>query len=187
MSILKPWTIKHSTYLVNDRWLKLRADCCETADGREIDPYYVLEFKDWVHVVALDKDNRILITRQYRHAAGVICAEIPCGEIESGESPRQAIERELLEETGCVADTFELVQSVYPNPARQNNRTYCFLAQGTVRKHEPKPDEFEQIASEFVAIEDVLAMMERGEFSQAMHIGTLYAALVRVGFLRRAT
>ena len=65
---MEPWKTMKSKYLLRDRWLTLRADTCETPDGVTVDPYYVLEYPDWVHIVALDSDGRVLITRQYRHA-----------------------------------------------------------------------------------------------------------------------
>jgi len=98
---VKPWKILKSTYLIKDRWRTVRADRCETENGVLVDPFYVLEKQDWVHVVAFDSEDRVLIIRQYRHGVEQICAEIPCGVLEdSDRSPLEGIKRELLEETG---------------------------------------------------------------------------------------
>src|SRR4051794_32365072 len=61
----KPWTVKNSRDVIRDRWVKLRADDCVTAEGVEIAPYYVLEYPDWVHVVALDDEDHIILVEQY--------------------------------------------------------------------------------------------------------------------------
>jgi hypothetical protein len=74
---MKPWTLKKSTYLIRDLWLRLRADTCETSLGVEVIPYYVFECNDWVNIVAVDSHGQVLITHQYRHEVGKICAEIP--------------------------------------------------------------------------------------------------------------
>ena len=91
----KPWTVTASKYLVQDKWLTVRADRCQTARGVTVDPYYVLEYPDWVQIVAFDADNRILVTQQYRHAAGSLCLELPCGIVEAAdETPLAAARRE---------------------------------------------------------------------------------------------
>ena len=88
---LKPWKVLESSYLVSDRWMRLRADRCETPEGVIVEPYYVQEPMDWVHVVAFDDAGRILINRQYRHGLGTISIELPCGAVEPGEPPMDAM------------------------------------------------------------------------------------------------
>lgn len=87
-------------YVLRDRWISVHADDCVTAEGVEISPYYVLEYPDWVNVVALDEYDHVLLIRQYRHGLGRISLELPCGGAEPGESTLDAARRELLEETG---------------------------------------------------------------------------------------
>jgi 8-oxo-dGDP phosphatase len=100
-----PWKTLSSRYIVRDRWMTLRADRCETGAGVVLDPYYVQEPEDWVQVVAFDSQDRVLLIRRYRHGAGLISTELPCGVVERGETPALAAARELLEETGCAAET----------------------------------------------------------------------------------
>ena len=84
---LKPWEVTGSRYVVEDRWMRLRADDCRTASGVVVAPYYVQESADWVHVAAFDEEKRLLVTRQYRHGTGKISTELPCGVMEEGEKP----------------------------------------------------------------------------------------------------
>jgi 8-oxo-dGDP phosphatase len=58
--MMRPWKTEKSKYLLKDRWLTVRADTCVTSHGVRVDPYYVLEARDWVHILALDSDNNIL-------------------------------------------------------------------------------------------------------------------------------
>lgn len=55
---MRPWKIKRSDYLLRDKWLNLRADRCETPEGHIVEPYYVIETRDWVHVAAFDPMDR---------------------------------------------------------------------------------------------------------------------------------
>ena len=175
---LSPWKILKSTYLIKDRWLTLRADTCETGEGLLIDPFYILEKRDWAHVVGFDAQDRILVVRQYRHGSKSICVELPCGVIdESDASPLQAAKRELLEETGCKSAHYENLGSVYANPARQTNRVYAFLAFDVRQIAEPKLDATENIEFEFVNLSTLFQLIDSGAFSQSLHIASVFMAL----------
>jgi 8-oxo-dGTP pyrophosphatase MutT (NUDIX family) len=172
-----PWKTLSSRYLVRDRWMTLRADRCETATGIVIDPYYVQEPEDWAQVVAFDAADRILVIRQYRHGAKSIFTELPCGGIEQGEPPERAAARELLEETGCVADTLKALSVMSPNPARYSNRIHTFIASGTRHVQQQQLDATEDIEFEFLPLPQVLSLIDSGSFSQALHVSGLFLAL----------
>lgn len=184
---MKPWRTIKSKYLLRDKWLTVRADTCETSEGVLVDPYYVLEYPDWAHIVAIDSMNRVLITKQYRHAVGRICSEIPCGVIEPKEAPVEAAKRELLEETGCTAGTFEKFGCLNPNPATHTNTIHCFLARDTAITEEPKQDDSEKIEFEFLPIDEIFRMIENGEFSQSLHIASLLLGLRTADLLKKNT
>jgi 8-oxo-dGTP pyrophosphatase MutT (NUDIX family) len=178
-----PWKTLSSRYVLRDRWMTLRADRCETATGVVIDPYYVQEPEDWVQVVAFDPEDRILVIRQYRHAAGLICAELPSGGIEQGEIPAHAAARELLEETGCAAQTLRALPVMSPNPARYSNRMHTFIATGTRQVQQQQLDATEEIEFEFLTLPQVLSLIDAGSFLQAMNVGSLFLALRSRGLI----
>jgi ADP-ribose pyrophosphatase YjhB (NUDIX family) len=180
-----PWKTIDSRYLVRDRWMTLRADRCETPAGVILDPYYVQEPEDWVQIVAFDAEDRILITRQYRHGAGVISTELPCGVVERGELASDAAARELLEETGCTAAALQPLPVMSPNPARYSNRIHGFIAIGTLQVQQQQLDATEDI--EFLPIVEVLALIDAGSFPQALHVGSVFLALRRRGLIPTST
>jgi 8-oxo-dGTP pyrophosphatase MutT (NUDIX family) len=184
---ITPWKIAGSRYLIRDRWMTLRADHCETANGAALDPYYVQEAPDWVHIVAFDIQDRILTIRQYRHGAGVISTELPCGTLEPGETPAQAAARELLEETGCTFRSLVSLPTLSPNPACYANRIHAFAALGTHRIREQQLDETEEIEFEFLPIPTVLSLIDLGAFPQALHTASLFLALRVLGRIAVST
>jgi 8-oxo-dGTP pyrophosphatase MutT (NUDIX family) len=181
-----PWKTLSSRYVLRDNWMTLRADRCETATGLVVEPYYVQEPEDWVQVVAFDPEDKILVIRQYRHAAGLICVELPGGGIERGETPAHAAERELLEETGCAAQTLKPLPVMSPNPARYSNRMHTFIATGTRQVQQQQLDATEEIEFEFLTLSQVLGHIEAGSFMQAMNVGSLFLALRSRGLIPTA-
>mgnify|MGYP003404330697 CR=1 FL=1 len=101
MEILK-WQKLASKYKEKKKWATLRVDTCKLQNGAIKDDYYVLEYPNWVNAVALTKENKIILVRQYRFAADIISLEIPGGVIDNGEEPETEIVRELQEETVIV-------------------------------------------------------------------------------------
>ncbi len=174
---LEPWETLNSEYLIQDRWLTLRADRCRTSSGLVVEPYYVLEQPDWVHVAAFDSQNRLLLIRQYRHARQEMIWELPCGAMEPGEEPAQAMLRELREETGAALESYQALPPMSSNPARSTNTVYSFLGFGAHIAGEQELDEAEEIEFSFHPVERVLEMIDNGQFSQALHIATIHLAL----------
>jgi 8-oxo-dGTP pyrophosphatase MutT (NUDIX family) len=103
----KHWIVKNSKLLIDDRWLRVRADQCETPSGVPVDPYYVLEYADWVFLTVFDRENRVMVVRLYRHGNREVNLEIPGGVMDEADAtPVHTAKRELMEETGYTADSF---------------------------------------------------------------------------------
>ena len=174
---MKAWKTISSTEIVKDEWISLRADECELPSGLRISPYYVLDEKEWVHICALDDDDRIVVVRQYRYGANVECMELPGGYVESDETPLDAARRELLEETGFRAADWQKVGTLFANPARQTNSIHIFLAQGLTRAGSQHLDKAEDISVELKTIIEIKDEISSGAFSQALHVASFYRCI----------
>jgi len=142
--------------------------------GRQGD-FYVLDAGDWVNVVAVTRDDRIVLVEQYRHGVRRTTLEIPGGMIDaSDESPEHAARRELLEETGFASDNWRCIGIVDPNPAIQSNRCHTFLALDSEQVSEPAPDGNEELRLVLEPVSSIRTLAAEGRIEHALVVAALY-------------
>ena len=178
------WKILSSEYLFSDLWFKVRKDRCESPEGKIIDPYYVYEFPEWVTAVALTEDNKVVMVRQYRHAAGETCIELPGGCVDDTDKDLEtAIARELLEETGYSFSSYEYLGKISANPSTNNNWMHMFLATGGKKISEQELDGNEEIIVELYSIDELKTMLHEKKIIQSMHVTCILYALEKINEL----
>lgn len=171
---LEKWKTLRSEYIVRRPWLTARRDEVELPNGVINKEYYVLEYPDWVNVIAITKEGQFVMVRQYRHGLDDIFTELCAGVMEEGETPEQAARRELLEETGFGGGKWELWMTISANPGSMNNLTYCFLATGVEKIAGQRLDKTEDLRCLLYNREQVLNMLENDELKQALMAAPLW-------------
>jgi 8-oxo-dGTP pyrophosphatase MutT (NUDIX family) len=134
----------------------------------------VLEYPDWVNVIAITNDGQFVMERQYRHALGRTNYELPCGVMEQGEEPLEAIKRELLEETGYGGGEWQHLMDISANSSTMNNMTHCFLATGVEKISEPHLDATEELEVYLLSREKVWELLKTNQFVQALMVAPLW-------------
>ena len=174
MSEERKWKILSSEYLFRRPWLTVRKDQVELPDGRVNPEFYVLEYPDWVNVIAITGDGKFVMERQYRHGLGMTCYEIAAGVIEEGETPLQAAQRELMEETGYEGGTWEETLSLSGNSSTTNNISHCFVARGVRRTGGQHLDSTEDLEVVLLDKDEVWDLLIHDQIKQALMAAPLW-------------
>lgn len=125
-------------------------------------------------------DPRVVLIRQFRHAANGYIWEVPAGRLDGGERPETCAARELEEETGMRALRLERLTTIYTTPGFTDERIHLFLAEGLEPGAEHREaDEFMELHT--LRWSDVMRQVERGEISDGK---TLVSLLFVQGFRR---
>jgi ADP-ribose pyrophosphatase len=160
-----------------------------TADD-VLEPTGVRARRDIVHhsgsvvVLAVDESGaeaRILLERQYRHAAQDFLWELPAGRIDKGEKELPAAKRELLEETGYTASTWRRIMTFYASPGFVAETMTIFLARG-LRAGTAQPEDDEVIEIHLMPLAEAVQMVIAGRIRDAKTIsGVLWLAHQKKG------
>lgn len=168
------WKTLETHYVHRAKWLTAKVEKVALPNGRIYDEYYTLEYPEWINVIAITKDGKMILERQWRHALGIVSTEIPAGVVEEGEEPMEAARRELEEETGFVGGEWMPFMVSAPNPSSMNNRCHTFLAQGVEPKGTCHWDATEDIEVNLCPLDEVFEMLKSGAFQQALMLAPLW-------------
>lgn len=154
--------------------MNLRMERVQLPSGSIVPEWFVLEFPDWVNVIAITCDGRFVMEDQYRHALGQTGFELVAGVVDPGESPLDAAKRELFEETGFGGGRWSHFMTVSPNPTNHTNLCHTFLALDVVPIGGQHLESTEDIHVDIFTFDEVRELLETGQFIQALHAAPLW-------------
>ncbi len=153
-------------------WVNLYVDSVRFPDGRTIERHHLLDFpRPSVVVLVEDAQGSVLLVRQWRYTTGHCEWELPAGGMEEGETPAQAAEREVLEETGYRTTGHELLCSYHPMDGISNRLFHVCRCRSTERAGDPDGEV------------NVIRWFSRDEARQMVASGTITCGLSLMGLL----
>lgn len=146
----------------------------ESPTTKKVADFDLVECLNWVNVVAITEDGKIVLVKQYRHGLDDVTLEIPGGAVDMGEDPFVAAKRELEEETGYTSTNWKHLGRVDVNPAFMTNYCDTYLALDAKKTHELSLDPFEEIEVCLRDKNEIAAMIQNREITHSLVVLALY-------------
>lgn len=140
----------------------------------QVGEFDIVQCTNWVNVIALTPEKKMVLIKQYRHGTNCYTTEIPGGAINHNEDPLIGAQRELEEETGYTSSNWSYLGKVDANPAFMSNSCATYLAMDAIKTKAQNLDPFEEIE---VFLEDELLIHElikKGEITHSLVVAAIY-------------
>ncbi len=135
--------------------------------------FFRFAFPDWVNVIGITPELRMIVIRQFRFGSERMETEIPGGVMHEDESPVEAGCRELLEETGYAGENPRVIGKVCPNPALQANSCYTVLVEDVQRIADQAQDDMEDIEINTLPVSEVFEAVLNGRIRHGLVLNAL--------------
>jgi 8-oxo-dGTP pyrophosphatase MutT (NUDIX family) len=173
--MIKPWKKVSSKPVGDFRIFKIRSDTCvNPRTGKEHD-FYVLDSVNWVNVIAVTPDQKLVMVQQYRHGSGTVELEIPGGMMDPHETdPVATAVRELREETGYAGENARLLGKIWSNPAILSNTTFTVLIENCRLQHGVEFDSGEDLNPLLVPVPEIPKLVADEKILHSLVVVALY-------------
>jgi ADP-ribose pyrophosphatase len=162
---MNPWkTLSREQVLNFSRFLAVESHTLELPDGRVIENWPWVVIPEFVDVLPVLEDGRLLVMRQFKYGVGEVSLSTMGGMIEPGETPEQAARREMVEEMGCEAREMVFLGKYAVDANRGCGTAYLFLALDAHQVTAPHSGDLE---------EQEILLLTRAELREAMLKGEL--------------
>jgi ADP-ribose pyrophosphatase len=173
--MVEKWEKLESQTLSDYRIFKIRRDSSRSPRTGVTHDFYIMETGDWINVIPVTSEAKVVFIHQFRHGTEDITLEIPGGMAdEDDDSLLESARRELREETGYTADLIVPIGSVAPNPAFLTNRCHTFLAIGARQVGQPQFDGSEDIRVQEIGLDQVPELITSGRITHALVVAAFY-------------
>jgi 8-oxo-dGTP pyrophosphatase MutT (NUDIX family) len=173
--MVEHWDKLGSEYLGDFRIFRIRTDKSRSPRTGDEYSFFVLESPDWINVIPLTPEGKVVMIYQYRHGTEEVTLEVPGGMVDAADGdPAISAARELSEETGYVAEEIIHLGSVAPNPAFLNNRCHSYLARAARRVADVQLDGAEDIAVVEIPLDDIPNLIRTGAITHSLTIAAFH-------------
>ncbi|MBN8877312.1 MAG: NUDIX hydrolase [Sphingobacteriales bacterium] len=172
MSETNPWQVLAARQMYDNNWIQVTEyDVINPNGGKGI--YGKVHFKNIaIGVVVLDEQMNTYLVGQFRFPLGEYSWEIPEGGGSLNIDPLDSAKRELLEETGLVANNWQLILKMHLSNSVSDEYALLYLARG-LEQHAPMPEETEQLVVKKIPLEEAWQMVQQSRITDSMSVAAI--------------
>ena len=176
------WEILNTETIAETPRFDLIREQVRLPNGR-IKDFYLTKHDNSAAIMPVTEDGKIVLLNEYRHPCREKLLSLPGGHLEEGDQPIEAAERELLEETGYAADSFEFVTDIYPDPPRTGRKWHFFIARNARPVNQQNLTEFEDMDIVLLTPQELLSELLKGNVKNLPDMGLMYLGLHTLGLI----
>ena len=175
-----PWEVLKDKKVYGTPIFSLHEISLKPEHQKSTHPFYVLKAPEWINVIGLTPQKKIVLVEQYRAGIQQPTLEIPGGMVDSGESPDEAARREFLEETGYSSTEWEYLGKTSSNPAILSNYTHLYLARNCEKTEPAMQDGSEDIKQHVLPFEQFLELVKNGTIHHSIVLAAVSKYLLYI-------
>ena len=180
MSEKNPWTIISASKVYDNQWIDVTEfKVLNPSGGPGI--YGKVHFKNLaIGIIPLDDEMNTYLVGQYRFPLDQYSWEIPEGGCSLDIEPVEGAKRELLEETGLVASSWQIILDMHLSNSVTDEYAVIFLARG-LEQRSPSPEETEQLEIKKLPFSEVFEMVEEGRITDSTSVAAILKLKIMIG------
>ncbi len=178
---MKPWeTLSNRVLLDCSPWLCVSSEHVRLPNGVEIADFYRIDMPEWAQVFAVTDDGHVPMVEHYKHGAHMVSLELPAGYLEPDEEPEMGARRELLEEAGIEASSWNYLGRYFIDGNRGCGGSHIFVARGAWQVAEPHYEASEIMTLHLLTLEEVRAAWVGGQMPNIATVAAVGLALAHL-------
>jgi 8-oxo-dGTP pyrophosphatase MutT (NUDIX family) len=173
--MVKEWKKIRSKIVTKNRIFTLRENICISPKNDKEYSFFLLDTLDWVNIIPLTSEGKVIMIQQFRHGNEEITLEIPGGMTDKTDlNAREAAIREMIEETGYSSKEVIKIGKCSPNPAIFNNYLHVFAAKNVEKKFTQNLEGTEDIDVVEIDLTSIPELIQSGKINHALVIAAFY-------------
>jgi len=172
------WHVLSRETIFDHPFLKVAVEQVRLPDGKVIRDWPMVHARDYANVLALNALGEALILEGYKHGAGCSSWQVVGGYLEEGEEPLAAIQRELLEETGCQSDDWRYLGSYVVDANRYVGTGHFYVARNVHKIAAPTSTDLETFTLRWVPIPELKKALSDGRIQIVSYALNISLALL---------